>query len=262
MNDIASLKSNEVILQVHLSTFTAFLPEPSLLSLVYPTTTKHFFNLLQHCTTGKVLLLSRSTLLRLFYLVHLTPICSQYIWSSRNNVHLSSIALHPHPALDRGISNPVLLLSSHTIIAKPVKQTMRPLLRPIPSTLPRLLRRLYSSASTPLINIVDVPSASGGRIRILSLARPSARNAISRQLLWELRSHIDAIAKEYDSEGDEVQPQKIFGGAAGVDQKGPTRALILASEVDSCFCAGADLKERAGMTGDEYVPFCSIPQDP
>jgi methylglutaconyl-CoA hydratase len=128
---------------------------------------------------------------------------------------------------------------------------MRPLLRPLPSTLPRVLRRLHSSQSTPLINIVDVPAASSGRIRILSLARPSARNAISRQLLWELRSHIDAIAKEYDAEGDEIPPQKIFGGAAGVDQKGPTRALILASEVDSCFCAGADLKERAGMTAEE-----------
>jgi methylglutaconyl-CoA hydratase len=48
-----------------------------------------------------------------------------------------------------------------------------------------------------------------------------------------------------------VPPQKIFGGAAGTDQKGPTRALILASEVDSCFCAGADLKERAGFTPEE-----------
>jgi methylglutaconyl-CoA hydratase len=128
---------------------------------------------------------------------------------------------------------------------------MRPLLRPLPSNLPRLLCRLYSSQSTPLINIVDIPAPSTGRIRILSLARPSARNAISRQLLWELRSHIDAIAAEYDAEGDEVPPQKVFGGAAGVDQRGPTRALIVASEVDSCFCAGADLKERAGFTADE-----------
>ncbi len=29
--------------------------------------------------------------------------------------------------------------------------------------------------------------------------------------------------------------------------------LILASDVDSCFCAGADLKERAGFSADEYV---------
>jgi methylglutaconyl-CoA hydratase len=35
--------------------------------------------------------------------------------------------------------------------------------------------------------------------------------------------------------------------------KGPTRALIIASEVDSSFCAGADLKERAGFTPKEYL---------
>jgi methylglutaconyl-CoA hydratase len=88
----------------------------------------------------------------------------------------------------------------------------------------------------------------------LHQARPSARNAISRQLLSELRANIDSIAAEYDSNGDEVPPQKTFGGAAGVDSKGPTRAVIIASEVDSCFCAGADLKERAGFTAEEYVP--------
>lgn len=128
---------------------------------------------------------------------------------------------------------------------------MRPPLRPLPSTLPRILRRLYSSQSTPLINITDVQAPSSGRIRILSLARPSARNAISRQLLWELRSHIEAVAGEYDADGEEAPPAKRFGGAAGVDKRGPTRALIVASEVDSCFCAGADLKERVGFTAEE-----------
>jgi methylglutaconyl-CoA hydratase len=34
-------------------------------------------------------------------------------------------------------------------------------------------------------------------------------------------------------------------------EKGTTRALILASEVDSSFCAGADLKERATFTKEE-----------
>jgi methylglutaconyl-CoA hydratase len=69
--------------------------------------------------------------------------------------------------------------------------------------------------------------------------------------LWELRSHIDAVAAEYDANGEEVPPAKRFGGAAGVDERGPTRALILASEVDNCFCAGADLKERMGFTAEE-----------
>jgi methylglutaconyl-CoA hydratase len=45
-------------------------------------------------------------------------------------------------------------------------------------------------------------------------------------------------------------------------EKGSTRALIIASDVDTSFCAGADLKERATFTPEEYVisPF-TIPTD-
>ncbi len=133
---------------------------------------------------------------------------------------------------------------------------MRPLLRSLPYTLPKLLRlrNAYSTAPS-LIKVLDVPAPHSGRIRVLSLNRPSARNAISRQLLQELRSHVDFVAAEYAADGSEIPPQKRFGGAAGVDEKGPTRALILTSEVDSCFCAGADLKERAGFSQDEYVLY-------
>jgi methylglutaconyl-CoA hydratase len=35
---------------------------------------------------------------------------------------------------------------------------------------------------------------------------------------------------------------------------GPTRAVVIASAVDTCFCAGADLKERKTFTQQEYVP--------
>ncbi|TVY87871.1 Enoyl-CoA isomerase/hydratase [Lachnellula willkommii] len=137
---------------------------------------------------------------------------------------------------------------------------MRLPIRPLPSTLPKLLLRpllrLYSTTpSTPLITITDIPAPSTGRIRILSLARPSARNAISRALLQELRSNIDSIAAEYDAEGNEVPRKASHGGAAGSDGRGPTRALILASEVEGCFCAGADLKERRGFTAEETQAF-------
>jgi methylglutaconyl-CoA hydratase len=60
------------------------------------------------------------------------------------------------------------------------------------------------------------------------LNRPKARNAISRELLDSLSKHVEAITAE--------------GG------NGPTRALVIASNADAAFCAGADLKERAGMT--------------
>jgi methylglutaconyl-CoA hydratase len=115
----------------------------------------------------------------------------------------------------------------------------------------KLLIRPYSSSSTPLITATDIPAPNTGRIRIISLNRPSARNAISRQLLTELRTHIDDVSAMYTSEGAEAPAKDIFGGAAGVDQRGPVRALILASSVDSSFCAGADLKERTGFTKDE-----------
>lgn len=105
--------------------------------------------------------------------------------------------------------------------------------------------------------MTDIPAPNSGHIRILELNRPAARNAISRALLYALREEIDAVHAQYDpASGDEVpQPswKKRFGGVAGEDQKGPTRALILASAVDTSFCAGADLKERKGFTKEEWV---------
>merc|ERR1711977_469639 len=134
--------------------------------------------------------------------------------------------------------------------------TMRVLFRPSAALSSRLIR-CYSTQPTPLVKVFDVPAPGSGRIRILSLARPAARNAISRQLLHELRANIDFIASEYDSEGNELPAKRILGGAAGTDHKGPTRAVVLASDVDSCFCAGADLKERAGFSAEETAAFLS-----
>ncbi|CVK87998.1 methylglutaconyl-CoA hydratase [Fusarium proliferatum] len=119
----------------------------------------------------------------------------------------------------------------------------------------RLLRRYYSSASEPLIRVTNLPAPNTGHIRILELNRPSARNAISRALLANLRAEIDALHSQYGPNGEELPLQKRFGGAAGVDEKGPTRAVVLASAVDTSFCAGADLKERKGMSQGETAEF-------
>jgi methylglutaconyl-CoA hydratase len=145
----------------------------------------------------------------------------------------------------------------------PLKANTQFKMRPLflrPSTLPKLLRHYSTSPPSPLINVLDIPAPHTGRIRILSLNRPAARNAISRQLLQELRANIDAVAAEYDSNGEEIPPAKRYGGAAGEDKVGATRVLILTSQVDGAFCAGADLKERAGFTADEYAfyPFNCI----
>jgi methylglutaconyl-CoA hydratase len=107
----------------------------------------------------------------------------------------------------------------------------------------------------PEVRVTDIPAPNSGHIRILELNRPAARNAISRSLLYSLRDEIDAVHAQYDAAtGNEIpQPSwnKRFGGVAGEDQKGPTRALIIASAVDTSFCAGADLKERKGFTPEE-----------
>lgn len=120
-------------------------------------------------------------------------------------------------------------------------------------------RRFYSAqaAEEPLIRVSNLPAPGSGHIRVLELNRPEARNAISRRLLTALREEIDSVRHQYTEHGEELPPNKLFGGAAGVNQKGPTRALVIASAVDSCFCAGADLKERKEFSKDEYVSVSS-----
>ncbi|KAK7728252.1 hypothetical protein SLS63_006700 [Diaporthe eres] len=124
-------------------------------------------------------------------------------------------------------------------------------------------RRCYSTANeAPLIRVTNLPAPNTGHIRVLELNRPSARNAISRALLASLRGEIDDVHSQYDaSTGEELAAKswnRRFGGAAGQDDKGPTRALILASAVDSSFCAGADLKERRGFTPEETAAFLAL----
>ncbi|TGO38052.1 hypothetical protein BHYA_0083g00310 [Botrytis hyacinthi] len=132
---------------------------------------------------------------------------------------------------------------------------MRPLLQSsLKSTLPKLVTpRFYSTAKSgrpQFISSFQIPTPhSNGTIRVLSLCRPEARNAISIQLLQELRAHVDDIAAQYDAEGNEIRKVRPQG------EDGPTRALIITSEVDGVFCAGADLKERATFTPEMTQTF-------
>ncbi|EFX01296.1 mitochondrial methylglutaconyl-hydratase [Grosmannia clavigera kw1407] len=114
-----------------------------------------------------------------------------------------------------------------------------------------LPHRSYSSSAEPLVVVSDLPAPNSGHIRVLELNRPDARNAISLALLAALRGQIEAVADQYDGEGNELPAART----AGQDGLGPTRALILASAVDSCFCAGADLKERRTFTQEETNAF-------
>jgi methylglutaconyl-CoA hydratase len=96
----------------------------------------------------------------------------------------------------------------------------------------QIQKRTYAAASQASpIRLQNHPAPHSGTIRVLLLDRPEARNALSRQLMTELRRHVDEIKAEGDTGG--------------------TRALVIASNVDKAFCAGADLKERRGMSQDE-----------
>lgn len=74
-------------------------------------------------------------------------------------------------------------------------------------------------------------------IAVLSLNRPSAKNAISVRLLDDLQQHLTTLTLHSDV---------------------PLRAVILGSLVPNAFCAGADLKERATMTPSQVVNFLGL----
>ena len=115
----------------------------------------------------------------------------------------------------------------------PLPYTIRHL--PVASRLKRSLstaRPIEILGPPQLIKVRDVPAPHVGLIRTISLNSPHNRNAISKLLLAELREQVQ-ILKGHDG------------------RRGGTRVLILASEIDEAFCAGADLKERAQMSNAE-----------
>jgi methylglutaconyl-CoA hydratase len=108
------------------------------------------------------------------------------------------------------------------------------IIRPsLPSTRALVVQRrtLIAVADPSPISVQTYPAPHSGSIRVLLLDRPAARNALSRRLVSDLGRHVQEINDE--------------GGVGG------TRVLIIASKVDAAFCAGADLKERKGMSQEE-----------
>ncbi|SRR5690554_3822890 len=67
-------------------------------------------------------------------------------------------------------------------------------------------------------------------IGIIKLNRPDARNAMSKQLLQDFHLALDEVEKNKN-----------------------LRVLIITGEGEKAFCAGADLKERAGMNDAETI---------
>lgn len=129
-------------------------------------------------------------------------------------------------------------ISSYLVLFSHSQLIMSRRLVPSPFTLNRfaVVQVRYNStvgtgARGSVIDTQHVPAPGAGHIKVLLLNRPEARNAISRELLDSLTKHVNSIDAEKG--------------------KGPTRALVLASNIDAAFCAGADLKERAKFTREE-----------
>jgi methylglutaconyl-CoA hydratase len=81
------------------------------------------------------------------------------------------------------------------------------------------------------IRVECLDGADSG-ILMLGLERPEAKNALGRQLLQEINDAVALVADDLS-----------------------IRVVILHSLVPGVFCAGADLKERAGMTQEEASTF-------
>lgn len=139
-----------------------------------------------------------------------------------------------------------------TLLRQPVPRqhlTLRPYAPPQP----------HADLATPdaakrpsLINITDVPAPHTGHIRVLTLNSPHNKNAISQQLLKELGNEILRRSDEV-----EFETWCFEGKRPGAAMGKGTRAIVIGSEVDGVFCAGADLKERKGMSEQEYVHLAS-----
>ncbi|GAB5365251.1 hypothetical protein AAMO2058_001041300 [Amorphochlora amoebiformis] len=91
-------------------------------------------------------------------------------------------------------------------------------------------RRTLSSDASELI--VRRPTGELEGIVELSMNRPKARNALSKNLVSLMEDAIEEI--KFDK---------------------TARVVVLRSENAGMFCAGADLKERSQMTEDEVGPF-------
>ncbi|PFH57637.1 hypothetical protein XA68_14762 [Ophiocordyceps unilateralis] len=122
-------------------------------------------------------------------------------------------------------------------------------LRPRQAFLHPPLRRAYSSSEPLLLTRNVETGTSTGHVRLIEINRPEARNALSVALVGALRREFHHVAAQYDAQGRELD--------AVADQGGPTRALVIASAADACFCAGADLKERRGFTPQQTADFLS-----
>ncbi len=112
----------------------------------------------------------------------------------------------------------------------------------VPSHLPRVSTRLLSTQETaPLTNQDaqdEIILECKDNIATLTFNRPKKANAIGKQMLAQLHESIKFLSSEND-----------------------IRCVVLTSCSDKVFSAGADLKERSGMSKDEAAAFVTSLRD-
>lgn len=108
---------------------------------------------------------------------------------------------------------------------------------PLPTRFAPLARRALSTAPKPhaLLQPASSLVTGGGAdldgIMCLVLNRPDARNALSRQMVDELRSYISKLSTDKNAR------------------------VVVIHGIGPVFCAGADLRERKGMSQPEVAKF-------
>lgn len=101
--------------------------------------------------------------------------------------------------------------------------------------LPSLVRTFSVAAKphallTPASELVKTDGDLDG-IQVLVLNRPDARNALSRQMVDELREYVSRLSTDKNSR------------------------VVIVHGMGPVFCAGADLRERKGMSQPEVAKF-------
>ena len=86
---------------------------------------------------------------------------------------------------------------------------------------------------TPEVDLRPLTSKDQNGILLMSLNRPSAKNALSKNMAQQMLNRLNEVNSSY--------PQ--------------ARVLILRSLVPGIFCGGADLKERLAMREEEVEPL-------
>jgi enoyl-CoA hydratase/carnithine racemase len=80
-------------------------------------------------------------------------------------------------------------------------------------------------------NLISVEWRKAGAVWV-TINRPQARNALSRQVNLELRELAERLGRSHEA-----------------------RVVVITGAGDKAFCAGADLKERAGVTAEDTKPY-------